>query len=178
MFLSSPGKPFGDERPDIDPGRALRLIRLLGAVNLVLFVALGASLWWGSRGADALRVSVTAVTDDQPVNVFMEARLTSARHPVRTGDTVSDPILTVHGVVSDFARLRDGLSGFAVTVRGTRTEIVPETGEFTERVVLTPGKNQIDLGIWWEGREQQRRHVDVTYIPMAPAPSTEPDQPL
>jgi hypothetical protein len=148
---------------DIDPSRALLAIRVLGACNLLLMVALAASLWWGSRGADALRVH-TPATADQPVRVLMEARLSSQGKPIRNGDTVTDPVLTVYGILADYGRLREALNGLAVTVRGTRVDVMPETGEFTERVVLSPGKNSINFGIWWDGREWQRQHTEVIFV--------------
>jgi hypothetical protein len=148
---------------DIDPNRALRTIRLLGGISLLLVVIAGVSLWWGSRGADALRINATATQENKPVTVTMEARMTSNGKPIRTGDTVTEPIVVVHGVLADFGLLREGLDGLSVTVRGTRVDIMPETGEFSERVVLKPGKNQIEFGVWWEGRQWQRQHAEITY---------------
>lgn len=166
------------EASDIDPNRALRTIRILGAVNLVLFVAFGASLWWNSRAADALRINANVDdAQDQPVRVFMEARLSSNGKPIRSGDTVTNPTITVHGVISDFARLREGLRGLSVTIRGTRADIIPETGEFTDRVVLAPGPNRIEFGVWWDGRQWQRTHADITYVKPAAAPADAPEDP-
>ena len=169
LCLKSVFKSPNESHEDIDPERALRTIRVLGVSNLLLILALAGSLWWASRGADALRMQVSS-TDDQPVRVLMEARMASGGRAVRNGDTVSDPVLTIHGVLADYGRLREGLDGLALTVRGTRVDVVPETGEFTERVVLSPGSNQINFGIWWDGREWQRQHVEVIFIK-----NTDPD---
>lgn len=167
------------EQADIDPSRAVRTIRILGALNLILLLLLGVSVWWGSRGADALRITATLEEHDQPVKIFMEARMTtSGGRPIRSGDTVTDPVITVHGVLSDYGRLREGLNGLSVTVRGTRVDIFPETGEFTERVVLVPGANQIDFGVWWEGRQWQKSHAEVIYKKHAESTAPTPETPL
>jgi hypothetical protein len=153
-----------DTRSTIDPIRAMRTIRILGTANLLLIIALGISIWWASPGSDALRIHAPATFEDQPVKVFMEARMTSeGGEPIRSGETVTSPILAVHGVLVDYGRLREGLDGLAVTVRGTRVDISPETGEFTERVVLSPGLNRLEFGVWWNGREWQKNHADVIY---------------
>ncbi len=153
-----------DGQPDIDPAKALRTIRILGAANLLLVIALGGSLWWNSRSADALKTVADVEISASPVRVFMETRFTSDGTSVRDGDVVTDPLLTVYGVVSEYGLLREGLPDLAVTIRGTRVDIVPATGEFTERVVLQPGENVLDISLWWSGREQRRSSVRVQYL--------------
>ncbi len=174
--LAPVSKTIKSQQPDIDPQRALKTIRILGAITLVLIVVAAGGIWWGSRGADALRIIGTAQQDHQAVKVFMEARMSSNGKAIRSGDTVTDPTVSVHGVLSDYARLREGLDGLAVTIRGTRADILPETGEFNERFVLDPGKNEIEFGVWWEGREWQRTHAQIFYNKAAD-PTPAPGQP-
>lgn len=154
---------FKSSKTDVDPVRALRMIRILGALSLILAAGTIASWWWASRAAGALRINLETTSEGQQAKVFMEARMSSAGKEIRSGDTVSDPTVTIHGILADFGRLREGLDGLAVTVRGTRVDIFPETGEFTEKVILTPGLNRIEFGVWWNGREWQRQHLNVIY---------------
>ena len=152
-----------DGRPDIDPAKALRTIRILGGANLLLILALGGSLWWNSRSADSLKTVADVEIAASPVKVFMETRFTSNGKSVRDRDTVTDPLLTVYGVVSEYGLLREGLPDLSVTIRGTRVDINPGTGEFTERIVLQPGENVLDISLWWNGREQRRSSVKIEY---------------
>lgn len=163
MHRAVPEHLAKDGRPDIDPRRALRMIRLLGATNLLLIVALSTSMWWNSRSADAFKVVADVETSSANVKVFMETRMSSNGSPVRDGDTVMDPLLTVYGVVSEYGLLREGLPDLAVTIRGTRVDITPGTGEFNQRVVLQPGENVLDISLWWSGREQRRSSVRINY---------------
>jgi hypothetical protein len=167
--------PTGRNVPEIDSTRALRTIRTLGAVNLMLLTALAGTIWWYSRAAEALRINDTVWQDVQPVRIVMESNLSAGGKPVRNGDIIREPMVTVQGILADYALLREGLPDLYVTVRGTRMDLLPETGEFKERIPLRPGKNRIDFGIWWGGQQRELRHVEVTYLrPTDTEPSSTP----
>lgn len=158
-----------------DPKRVIRIIRILGATNLLLGIALFASWAWFLKLNKTLNVYAVAESFAPPLRVEMPMRTYSEHVAVGNGDILRHPVLTVYGKVRQYEGLRETLDGFYVSVHGEMVYPKPITGEFAEKILLNPGRNVIDVEIHWGGAAQYKYSYIFTYVPEPADPGAQGD---
>ncbi|HWQ99367.1 MAG TPA: hypothetical protein VN397_00785 [Candidatus Methylomirabilis sp.] len=149
----------------IHPIRALRIIRVQANVIILLVIALAATWVWFARIRNSMDFHVLSQEFDPPVRVTIGTKVYSGNDNITNTGIAKTPFIVIYGNIKDYGLLRDALPDLALTIRGTRVNVKTESGEFTEKVILQPGKNVIDLLVWWDGVSRHRQHYTVTYIP-------------
>lgn len=158
----------------IDGRKLLRTIRIQGALIILLLIALAlAGFWiWTQREEqtptinEAIEGLRPGVRITMPVVVYGDGRQLNAE------DTVHDPEVTVYGKIENFPVLRESLHDFTVLLQGTTVVMKRESGEFAERLILSPGQNIVDIVLKWGGVEQKRLQYQLDYQPKTPAETT------
>lgn len=149
----------------VDPIRALRVIRIQANVILLLVVALAATWVWFARVRNSVDFHVLAEEFDPPVRVTIGTKIFSGDENITNTGIAKTPFVVLYGTIKDYSLLHNAIPDLALTVRGTRVDVKTESGEFAEKVLLQPGKNVIDLIVAWGGVSHHRQHYAVTYIP-------------
>ncbi len=172
LGIKLPKKLIKAPKLQVDPVRALRIIRIQANVIILLVVALAGTLMWFTRVKNSVDLHVLSKDFEPQLRVNIDTKVFSGDDNVTNTGISQSPIVTMYGKIKDFGTLNNALSDLAVTIRGTRVNIVPENGEFAEKVLLQPGQNTIDLLVWWDGVSRYRQHYTVTYIPANSATSS------
>ncbi|OGL73088.1 hypothetical protein A3E39_04300 [Candidatus Uhrbacteria bacterium RIFCSPHIGHO2_12_FULL_60_25] len=172
LGIKLPKKLLKSPKLQLDPVRALRVIRIQANLIILLVIALAATWVWFARVRNAVDFHVLAQEFEPPVRVSIGTKVFSGDENITDTGIATTPFITLYGTIKDYGLLRDALPDLALTVRGTRVDVNAEIGEFAEKVLLQPGKNVIDLLVWWNGTSQYRQHYTVTYIPANSATSS------
>jgi hypothetical protein len=166
-------KPRKNAKPKNKDRRTRRVLRLQGALNVLLAAALAASWVWFLRVPEAATFRDLADEYDPPVRVVMPLHAYGEDRLLKADDTVQDPVVTIYGKVEDYAALKDALPWFKVKVRQTQVSPNERTGDFIERIVLKQGMNPIDITVEWDGAEKYRYAYNITYVkPESPVEKT------
>lgn len=148
----------------VDPVRALRIIRIQANAIVLLVVALAATWFWFTRVKSAVDLHVLSKDFEPQIRVNIETKVFSGDDNITNTGISQTPLVTMYGKIKDYGALNEALPDFAITIRDARVAIIPENGEFAEKVVLRPGQNTIDLLVWWNGTSRYRQHYTVTYL--------------
>ncbi len=159
---------------ELESKRVKKILRVQGVFSVLLAIALIASWAWFLDIGDAVTIHAIAENFNPPVRITVPLHVYAEERRLSTKDTVNDPIVTVYGQVEDFANLHEILDGFSVSVRKTEILPNPQTGEFVEKIVLHPGKNDVDISLSWDGEEKYRYSYDITYV--KPQAAVEPQE--
>jgi len=161
LFKPRPGRKF-DER------RAHRVIRVQGFLNILLLLCLAAVILWTRYDTAKTTHRILAETNGASVAFAMPLKAFGDDRLLGTNDTVETPIVTVYGKIEEYDRLRASLSNFSVTLNNTSVMPKPNSGEFSGKIVLNEGANDIVIAVSWDGAERYRTSYSIAYFPPAP----------
>jgi len=148
----------------VDPARMKRMIRLQGALNILLLLALAGFCAWFMAYERMTVHHIETLASGAPVRVIMPLQAVAEGRVLKPTDTVHDPVAVVYGEIDDYANLREILDGLTVLIRKTSVAPNPVTGEFVETILLKPGANEIDVVLKWDDTEQYRYQYVISYI--------------
>jgi hypothetical protein len=166
-------KPQKNAGPKNNDRRTRRVLRLQGALNVLLAAALAASWTWFLHANGPAVIRELADEYGTPVRVVLSLHAYGEDRLLKPDDTVRDPVVTIYGRVEDYAALKDALPWFKVKIRRTQISPNERTGDFIERIVLKQGMNPIDVTLEWDGAEKERYAYNITYVkPESPVEKT------
>lgn len=152
----------------VDERKFLRTIRIQGVLIILLLIVIAlAGLWiWTECHEERTPMINEMIHGLRPnVRITMPVIVYGDGRQLNAEDIVHDPEVTVYGKIENFPVLRESLHDFTVLLQGTTVVMKRESGEFAERLILSPGRNIVDIVLKWEGVEQKRLQYQLDYQP-------------
>ncbi len=163
------------KKSTIDGRKLLRTIRIQGALIIILLIVIALAgfwiwMWRHEKGTPTINETIRGLRPE--VRITMPIIMYGDGRQLNAEDIVHDPEVTVYGKIENFPVLRESLHDFTVLLQGTTVVMKRESGEFAERLILSPGRNIVDIVLKWGGAEQKRLQYQLDYQPETSAGTT------